>query len=550
MEAAFPTCGIFRLPDKRKSVNIQLMTALAAGNFNILSDINSFWAGSSGEGVAMQEGWGHPEADQDLMQLYSDPRLLVQVPQVHQPPEDALLVYRPEGCPPAYCKIEVTNTEELERVLDWQPAFRCTGTSNGRLWLHTTNLQAWGAILNRLGTVKGPALQIHGKEYDLVTTLVCRYPHPDIRQVFSQNPQKDSCSQSEAGMVSYDAPYPQSAVEMASHDAPRTQSAAEKAIHHAPSPKSAADMANSEAPCPQCAAKLAIHGVFCSQSAEEMTNRDALCAQSIAEEANREALCSDTTSKMVSHGWPSLQQIRYIIQLPMMLVLVGNKFSGEQEFQARLSWSFCELYLISQLPEHIKQGYIACKYVLKHFLHAYHREDEDTDGRNRVGSFHLKTVFLHHLQNFPPSVIKSPFCLMLHLLLELDDCIRVGTLPHVFLPQCNLLERVKKDERLVARHAIRAIMTDPLSAILTSPTDSLKIYGDVTPERLASAFCQMSSKPAGERNRQGLVDLLVRLDACRQKRYNWQQSADDCSSFIVVTGRPGPTQLAQRLQEM
>ena len=498
------------------------MTALAAGDFSILSDVNSFWAGSSGEGVAMQEGWGHPEADQDLMQLYYDLRLLVQVPQIRQPLEDSLLLYHSEGCPPAYCKIEVTNAEELERVLDWQPGFPCTHSSNGRLWLHTSNVQAGAALKNDLGIVKGPALQIGGEDIESIATLVCQYPHPGIRQLFSQNLQNVAC--------------PKSAAEKASHDASCPQSAAEKANH--------------DTPCPQCGVKLTNHGILCPQFTEEMTSRNTPCAQSAVEMASHDALCPQPAAKMVINGWPSLHQIEYIIKLPMMLVMVGHKLSVEHYYQARLSWSFCELYLISQLPEHIKQGYIACKYVLKRFLHAYRGQDEDGDGRNRVGSFHLKTVFLRYLQNFPPSVIKSPFCLMLHLLLELDDRLCAGSLPHVFLPQCDLLERVEKEERLVAHRAIGDILTDPLSAILTSPTDSLKIYGDVTPETLADAFCQMSSKSACEQNRQHLDDLLTRLDACRQKRYHWQQSADDCSSFLLVTGRSLPVQLTQKLQEI
>ena len=519
VEAAFPTSGIFRLPDQRQSNNFRVMTALAAGDFSILSDINSFLAGSSGEGVAMEEGWGHPEADKDWMQLYHNPRLLVQVPQVHQPPEDALLLYRSEGCPPAYCKIEVTNSEELERVLNWPP-HSCTHSSNGRLWLHTSNLQAGAALKNDF-IVKGPALQM-GEDIESIATLVCRYPHPGIKQLFIQNLQN--------------APCPKSAAEKANHDAPCPQSAAEKASH--------------DAQCAQCAAKLANHGILCPQFTGEMANRNISCAQSAAEMVSHDALCPKSVARMVSNGWPSLQQIKYIITLPMMLVMVGHKFSVEHYCQARLSWSFCELYLIWRLPEHIKQGYIACKYVLKRFLRAFHVQDEDGDGRNRVGSFHLKTVFLRYLQNFPPSQIKSPFCLMLHLLLELDDCLRAGSLPHVFLPKCDLLERVEKEERLVARLAIRAIMTDPLSAILTSPTDSLKIYGDVTPEILTDTFCRMSSNPTGEQNQQDLFDLLVRLDACRQKRYHWQKSADNCSSFLIVTGRPAAAQLAQRLHEI
>ena len=439
----------------------------------------------------MQEDWGHPRADQDLMKLYDDLRLLVHVPQVKKPPKDALLVYRPAGCPPAYCKIEVTSQETLSRVLDWQRDFSCTHRSDSGLWLHITNLQAGIAWGDGFSVVSGPAVQHGGEDYESIATLVCSHPHPSMGKGVFRKLQGDSCPQ--PAVTNESETYSQSAARMASHSVPCRHSAAE------------------------------ISGAPCPHSDEKQTS---------------------------NRGWPSLQQIEDIIWLPMMLVLVGHKLSADRDYQARLSWSFCELLLISELPKHIRQGYIACKYVLKRFLRVYRREGEYGDGRSRVGSFHLKTVFLHHLQNFPPSVIKSPFCLMLDLLLDLDDYLRVGSLPHVFLPQCDLLERVGVEERCAARCAIRAILTDPISAILTSPTDSMKIYGDIKPDTLTSAFCRMSSNPVPERNRQDLFDLLVRLDACRRMRYRWQQSSDDCSSFLVVTGRPAPAQLARRLQEM
>ena len=510
LEAAFPICGIYRPPDRCQSINFKLITALKARDFSILSDardfcilsgactkaltISSFLAGSSGERVAMQEGWGHPRADEDTMELVNDLRLLVHVPQVQQPPENALLVFRPEGCPPAYCKIEVTNEEELDRVLNWkQRKFSCTHRTDSGLWLHTTNLQANIACGDLLDVVSGPAVQHGGEDDEYITTLVCSHPHPSMGKGLFQKLQGEPC--------------------------PRPAVTRQVDTYYQP----VAKMVSHEASCYQFDVENSIHSATPPESAEKQIRR---------------------------HGWPSLQQIEDIIQLPMMLVLVGHKLSADHYYQARLSWSFCELYLISALPEHIRQGYIACKYVLKRFLHAYRGEGENCDGRSRVGSFHLKTVFLHHLQNFPPPLIKSPFCLIRDLLLDLDDHLCGGSLPHFFLSDCDLLERVDVEERLVARRAINAILSDPLSAILTSPTDASQIYGYIKPDTLANAFCQMASNPVAERHRQELVDLLVRLDACRHRRYRWQQSSDDCASHLVVTGRPVPVQLAHRLKEL
>ena len=66
--------------------------------------------------------------------------------------------------------------------------------------------------------------------------------------------------------------------------------------------------------------------------------------------------------------WPPEHLIQDILQLPMLLVLIGHKYSPDFKRQARLSCSHCELQLIKELPESVKQGYIACKYVLKRFF--------------------------------------------------------------------------------------------------------------------------------------------------------------------------------------
>ena len=232
----------------------------------------------------------------------------------------------------------------------------------------------------------------------------------------------------------------------------------------------------------------------------------------------------------------------------MLLVLVGHKGSTKSEFkhQARMSWSHLELKLIEVIPESVRQGYIAYKYVMKRFLEAHRGQNEAADGRSRVCSYHFKVVFLRFLDKRPPAQISSPFELFLDLLRELDEYLKVGKLPHYFLAECNLLETVADDERGIARQVITEILSDPLSALLTSPTDPQQIYGEVRPEDLLVAFHGVSSHPTYKQY-QKLSELLSRVDERRQQRFEKQREED---KEFEVSGRAELTRLADMLQEI
>ena len=247
--------------------------------------------------------------------------------------------------------------------------------------------------------------------------------------------------------------------------------------------------------------------------------------------------------------WPHVSLIMFLLKLPMLLVLVGHKLSPEFNLQARISWSHLELKLINEIPESVRQGYIACKYVLKRFLEAHRGPNDAGDGRSRVGSYHIKTVFLRYLEKTSPSSITSPFVLFLDLLRELDECLNVGKLSHYFLPQCNLLETVDGEERQIARQVILEIMSDPLNALLTSPTNPQQIYGEVRPDDLAVAFRRASAHLTSEQSRKDLSELLTRVDERRRERYR-QQCQSDWSKYENrrVSGRPELIELVHMLK--
>ena len=90
-----------------------------------------------------------------------------------------------------------------------------------------------------------------------------------------------------------------------------------------------------------------------------------------------------------SSEWPSQDQRQLIQQFPMKLVLVGHKDSPKKDQEFKLSWSTAEFVLISPIPNHIKQGYIAFKYVMKYFLTMNRGQNGTDHGRSKIGSFHF-----------------------------------------------------------------------------------------------------------------------------------------------------------------
>ena len=441
VEAAFPQSAVTRMEDFRVEQNERVMSVLEEGRaYRNEVSVWDLTAGSRAEQLALEDSWGHPDADIDQMYINGGP-MGVYVAGGQEPRGESCLQFRPQGCPAAYCKLEVTDIDGLRESEvcfggEWCDE-SCVVTSDSSLWLHTFNAvrqmkASVGFTRNNL-TVSGPASQ--DGRYDTVQTLTCSAPHPNLHKEFQTRQQG---------------------------------------------------------------------------------------------------------------SWPPVSLIRYILQLPMLLVLVGHKGSPESEFkqQARMSWSHLELKLIKELPESVRQGYIACKYVMKRFLEA-HRGQHAADGRSRVCSYHLKVVFLRFLEKRPPSQSTSPFGLFSDLLHELDEYLKVGNLPHYFLAECNLLETVADDERGIARQVIAEILSNPLNSILTSPTDPQEIYGGVRPDDLVTAFRGVSSHPTREQYRK-LSELLARVDERRRQRYKEQREVDG----RWVSGRAELTGLADMLKEI
>ena len=254
----------------------------------------------------------------------------------------------------------------------------------------------------------------------------------------------------------------------------------------------------------------------------------------------------------ISRGeWPPQDQLDEIQQLPLCLVLVGSKESDNPDQQARASWSAGEMLLISKLPNIIKQGFIATKFTFKSAIKIIRDGIVTSDGRSHVGSYHIKNTLLYHLEKPPPSKIDSPFCPMVNLLHDMKMYLRRGILPHYFFQECNLLTTIGREERQIALKAMETVLSDPVKAIIKSPTEPTEIYGDICQDDLVSAFHYVSADPSCEENLEELSMLLSQLDQWREKQYHQLLKEDaEGGADLEVSGRHKRTVLADMLKQI
>ena len=424
VEAVFPQCAIIRLSDRQLKNNEKLLSDLRRGEaykgdgWGLVRGGVWLTAGSRAEGLAIENGWGHPVVDRDIMQLYGG-HLGVHVPRSLPPPGRALLKYRPEDCPPAYCKIEVTDEVRLTEVEvgGMRLGAACVDRSEGLDWLKTDEM-----LMRIEGEdTRGPAGQ--DGESEFVPTLVCNTAHPVIDREYVHR-------------------------------------------HH--------------------------------------------------------------------HRWIEPQELEMMRQLPMLLVLIGHRDYNEFPFQARLSWSHLEMALIIKLPLQIKQIYIAFKYIYKSLANTLRGSKAGDGGRRRVGSYHLKTVFLHFLEKGTRIFKWCQSRVLLALIRLLQSYVEADNLPHYFLPDCNLLNTVGPKERLITRNVINYILSDPLRSILMCPTVPLikdpvipyEIYGKFPRHIFLSTFRHASSQSTYASYRERLLFLLNHLDERRREQYRRQETVD------------------------
>ena len=85
-----------------------------------------------------------------------------------------------------------------------------------------------------------------------------------------------------------------------------------------------------------------------------------------------------------SPQWPRQETMARMRNMPAMLVCTGHRFSLRPDLEFRLSWSFLELLLATDMPDWIKQAHCAFKLIVKRGL-AKQREVQQDSAVNRNG---------------------------------------------------------------------------------------------------------------------------------------------------------------------
>ena len=197
MESAYSGSGISILKDEAALENDETMKKMVSLDMFHSLYIGIFHAGSSAEGLAVQVTWGQEPADQDEMLLFGQ-QLCVHIPQGFQSPGESLLVYRPEGCPPGYWKLEVINSKALKETSLWgqQLGTSCMHSSGNKQWLHTANTllriqQAKNAItpdsVYKSTDISGPTGQAASGLVEYVPTLVGNGSYPNMEENCNRN---------------------------------------------------------------------------------------------------------------------------------------------------------------------------------------------------------------------------------------------------------------------------------------------------------------------------------------------------------------------------
>ena len=215
-------------------------------------------------------------------------------------------------------------------------------------------------------------------------------------------------------------------------------------------------------------------------------------------------------------NWPKAETLSMMRRLPAILVCTGHREMGDPNIQFRMSWSLGEVLIINDIPLWIRQAYCAFKYTVKRLRKKTGSEDESLGGRSEISSYHLKTVLLYTMEETPPCSFpdQNTFKMFVLLLKNLENYLQNGNLPHYFDPRCDLLETLHRDELERAKHIMGDILTDPISAILSSITHPEHLFG--------STFRLLQLRAALQRYMQSWDNLRV----------------DDINEFPAANGGP------------
>ena len=395
----------------------------------MLSDLQheSFPSGSRAEGLAVENGWGHPKADHDMMTLHTE-KMTFQVTRDDFLRDRFCITYHSAGCQPAYCKLRVTRILALKKNDDIMDLL--IQSSHGVPWMNTfTLLTLIQGGLNddsddgdaHPDTICGPAGQTVTGSHEYVLALVGSASHPYMKKMFKHKDQSTCLS-------------------------------------------------------------------------------------------------------------PEI--VKTVSEMAMTVVLCGHKASAEYNLEARLSFSLCEFKLIHDQPLTIKQAFIAFKYIVKCVLSRCPSEAYENDGSGHICSYHLKSILLRYIEK-KTHLITSSFECMMELFLEFDSFLKAGKLPHNFIEECDLFQRIAPEELSFVKNELQQIIKNPFATILATPTEPKQVFDDIQVNELVTAFLRVCTHPGNKWSRNHLRTFLHRLDAHRLRIFDDLVDSDGTNDILT-----------------
>lgn len=228
--------------------------------------------------------------------------------------------------------------------------------------------------------------------------------------------------------------------------------------------------------------------------------------------------------------WPKKETLTAISKFPSALVGAGHKFSTTQLYEWRHSYSILELILSHDMPPWVKQAYRAFKYTVKVGMERA-KQPISGDGRNKLCTYHLKTVLFWELEDMMAWEGESPFKLMQRLLTRLNDYLAQGIFPNYFIPECNLIDTLTETVRGIYIPVIMKIQESSLSYIIRSPVFPSQVFGGYTLWtgrrkgeellRLMSAVRQNYGTTESQQSLDALRDCLICIDTHRERKGRW-----------------------------
>ena len=201
--------------------------------------------------------------------------------------------------------------------------------------------------------------------------------------------------------------------------------------------------------------------------------------------------------------WPSSRDMKRIVEFGFHLVPVGQPQSDTNMMEWRISFSVAERTLVWSFNHIQMQCYAVMKLILKEFINPH-----CSPPCRVLCSYFIKTfLFWEYEQTDPSFWCKDNFreC-VLHLLSNFDECIRVRSLKHYFIPSFNLLSVKMTDEAQMELLAIFDVMRQTDISIIKECKTLNKVW------------VECSNHEAGSTDVTGAVKRnLLRNDECMMR---------------------------------